>query len=149
MSNLVPPASDADARHRIVATDSALEFAAIPADSRVSGGEVRARILIEQMSAGEFVVVFEQKGLEDGVLTATPGYRLVLLKDLTSASLQYLYRTPIGLRAHATQPEQAPELVTLRWTRAGSGRKAGSLSVRPRLDASANCRLDLGSLSCR
>jgi general secretion pathway protein J len=148
ISNLVPPASDTDERHRIVATGSAFEFAAIPADSQVHAGTVRASVLIEPASAGGFVVAFEQRG--QGPTSSMPNPpRLVLLQDLSSASLQYLYRTPLGLRTHATRPAQAPELVTLHWTKAGNGGKSGSLSVRPRLDVGANCRLDFLPLSCR
>lgn len=147
ISNLVPPASDTDERHRIVATGSVFEFAAIPVHSQGHAGTVRARVLIEPASAGGFVVAFEQRGL--GAVTSNPSPRLILLKDLTSASLQYLYRTPLGLRTHATRPEQAPELVTLRWTKAEHEGKGGSLSVRPRLDVGANCKLDFLPLSCR
>mgnify|MGYP001249998313 CR=1 FL=1 len=148
ISNLVPPASDTDERHRIVATGSAFEFAAIPADSQVHAGTVRASVLIEPASAGGFVVAFEQRG--QGPTSSMPNPpRLVLLQDLSSASLQYLYRTPLGLRTHATRPAQAPELVTLHWTKAGNGGKSGSLSVRPRLNVGANCRLDFLPLSCR
>lgn len=148
LSNLVPPVAAED-RYRIVATESVFEFAAVAADSRAHRGTLPARILVEASADGRFAIVFEQWGQESRASSASPEFRLVLFKDLAGASLHYLYRAPSGLRADPAWPGQHPELVTLRWARADSAGHAGSLSVRTRLDAGANCRLELQSLSCR
>ncbi|MBP6456998.1 MAG: prepilin-type N-terminal cleavage/methylation domain-containing protein [Pseudoxanthomonas sp.] len=147
--NAIPPATAADEWHRVVATGSAFEFAAVPADSQVKAGVVRARLVIEPADAGMFAVAFEQRGQGGIASTQILTSRLIVLKDVASASLEYLYRTPLGLRPNATQPGHLPELVTLKWVKTSRDGKAGSLSARPRLDAGANCRLDFQSLSCR
>ncbi|MXS80728.1 general secretion pathway protein J [Nitrosomonas eutropha] len=150
LSNLIPPVIS-DKRYRIVATESIFEFVTVPVDSRSQWGSMNTRIIVEPSAGGKFMFVFEQWQSGAGALLTIPKSRLILFKDLKSASLQYLYLTSRGLHTEPAEPEQHPELVTLRWTRADSVGQTGaeSLSVRTRIDAGANCQLDLQSLSCR
>lgn len=150
LSNLIPPVTS-DKRYRIVATESVFEFAAVPVDGRSQWGSMNTRIVIEPSAGGKFMIVFEQWKSEAGSSFTIPKSRLILFKDLKSASLQYLYLTSRGLHTQPAEPEQHPELVTLRWTEADYVGQTGaeSLSVRTRIDAGANCQLDLQSLSCR
>lgn len=149
LSNLIPPVIS-DKRYRIVATETVFEFAAIPVDGHSQLGAMNTKIAIESSTDGKFTIVFEQRPLGTGFSSAIPQSRLILFKNLTSASLQYLYHTPHGLRSQPAESENHPELVTLHWTKADHTGRAGvgSLSVRTRLDAGANCQLNLQSLSC-
>lgn len=148
LSNLVPPVSS-DERYRIVATDSVFEFAAIPVDGRSRWGIVNARIAIEQSADGTFAIVFRQRQRMDEPRSGMPEAGLFLFGGLTSAALQYSYRTPLGLRSAPTTPGQSPEIVTLKWRKAGEPGQLESVSFRTRLDAGADCQLDLQSLRCR
>lgn len=149
LSNLIPPVTS-DKRYRIVATETVFEFAAIPVDGRSQLGAMNTRISIEPSTDEKLMIVFEQWPLGTSLSSTIPQSRLILFKNLTSASLQYLYHTPHGLRPQPAEFENHPELVTLHWAKAGyvGQTGVGSLSVRTRLDAGANCQLDLQSLSC-
>lgn len=150
LSNLIPPILS-DKRYQIVATESVFEFAAVPVDGRSQWGSMNTRIVIEPSAGGKFMIVFEQWKSGAGSSFTVPRTRLILFKDLKSASLQYLYHTSRGLHIQPAEPGQHPELVTLHWTKTDSVGQSGaeSLSVRTRIDAGANCQLDLQFLNCR
>lgn len=148
IANLVPPV-DADERYKIVATESRFEFATSPVDAQSQWGSINARIVIEAPVDGKVAITYEHGGGQVGKLHASPRARVVLFKDLTSASLQYLYRSHLGLRGEPSMPGQSPELVTLAWASDESPKRVQSISMRPRLNAGANCQLDLQSARCR
>jgi general secretion pathway protein J len=148
IANLVPPV-DADERHKIVATQSRFEFATSPVDARSQWGTINARFVIEEPVEGKIAITYEHGEAQGNKPHGSPQARVVVLKDLTSASLQYLYRTPLGLRGEPLTPGQPPELVTLTWVSDKNPDLVQSISMRPKLNAGANCQLDLQSTRCR
>lgn len=148
IANLVPPV-DADERYKIVATESRLEFATSPVDAQSQWGSINARIVIEAPADGKIAITYEHGGGQASRRRASPPSRVVLFKDLTSASLQYRYRSHLGLRGEPSTPGQSPELVTLTWASRENPNLIQSISMRSRLNAGANCHLDLQSARCR
>lgn len=148
IANLVPPV-DADERYKIVATESRFEFATSPVDAQSQWGSINARIVIEAPVDGKVAITYEYGGGQVGKLHASPRARVVLFKDLTSASLQYLYRSDLGVRGEPSTPGQPPELVTLIWAGDENPKLIQSISIRPRLNAGANCQLEVQSARCR
>lgn len=148
IANLVPPV-DADERYKIVATESRFEFATSPVEAQARWGSINARIVIEAQVDGKVAITYEHGGGEVGGRRASPPSRVVLFQDLTSASLQYLYRSHLGLRSEPPTPGQSPELVTLIWTSDENPKLIQSISMRPRLNAGANCQLEVQSARCR
>ncbi|MBS0352457.1 MAG: type II secretion system protein [Proteobacteria bacterium] len=148
IANLVPPVN-ADERHKIVATESRFEFASSPVDAQSQWGTINARIVIEAPVDGKIAITYEHGETQGSKQHGSPPPRVVVLKDLTRASLQYLYRTPLGLRGEPSTPGQPPELVTLTWASDKNPNLVQSTSMRPRLNAGANCQLDLQSARCR
>lgn len=148
IANLVPPV-DADERYKIVATESRFEFATSPVYAQSQWGTIKASIVIDAHVDGKIAITYEHGAPHIGKRHASPPSRVVLLKHLTSASLQYLYRTPLGGRGQPSTPGQPPELITLTWASDENPNLIQSISMRPRLNAGANCRLDLQSARCR
>ena len=128
---------------------SRFEFATSPVDAQSQWGSINARIVIEAPVDGKVAITYEHGGGQVGKLHASPRARVVLFKDLTSASLQYLYRSDLGVRGEPSTPGQPPELVTLIWAGDENPKLIQSISIRPRLNAGANCQLEVQSARCR
>lgn len=149
LAYMLPPTPDGR-EHFIVATAESLEFFTLPPQSRGTEGVMHAQIAIKADGDGRFALVLELAPTAPVQRFPEHASRHTLLAGLASAHLSYVFTETTGVTDLAIRRNGTPTLVIINWTYPdGDAGDSRELAVRPRLNLSGRCHLDMASGTCR
>ncbi len=148
LTYMLPPAPDAR-EHALIASSESLEFFTLPPQSRAERGLMHARLTIEPDGDRLFALVLNLVPSDDALKTLDHSSRRVLLSGLAWGRFSYYYEGPRAVSVGEARNDIAPELVVVNWAYPDSVNDIHELAVRPRMDLSGRCLLDLTSGTCR
>lgn len=131
----------------LIRSATTFEFSAQPPQSRAMLGPLRGRLSVEPDADGRVALVLSTVAVnsqEGGMETD----RQVLLTGLQSAQMSY-HPVQQGSPDGVHHDDSTPELIVVAWAYPGSNQHMKEVAVRPRLDVSGRCHLDLTSGTCR
>lgn len=146
LANLQPPVPGGG-EHAITASDNRLEFTTLPPQSHGELGPMRAKLWVVAPGSSQVEIALAlspTRRSEDLPAADTT----TLLSGLSSAQFIYHYAQPQPSQEQQARGEALPQLITVRWTYAGSS-DTHEVSVRPRLDISGRCHVELTTGTCR
>lgn len=148
LTYMLPPAPDAR-EHTLIVSNQTLEFFTLPPQSRSEWGLMHVRLIIEPEGNNLFALVLNLVPSDDTLKTLNHSSRHVLLSGLAWGRFSYYYEGPNAVSVGQARNDITPELVVVNWAYPDSVNDIHELAVRPRMDLSGRCLLDLTSGTCR
>lgn len=148
VSDMLPPTPDGR-EHFITASADALEFFTLPPQSRGADGIMRARIATEASQDGQYSLTLELLPVTSKQPRSERPTRRTLLAGLAAIHLTYVFPDAPSTSTQPFRRSDVPTLVVLNWAYPGNAKNVRELAVRPRLEMSGHCHLDMTSGTCR
>lgn len=148
LTYMLPPAPGGQ-DHTLIASNEALDFFTLPPQSRAEWGLMHARLEIEPEGDSLFALVLYLVPADDAQKYFERSSRRVLLSGLAWVRFSYYYENSGAVIVGEARNNITPELVVVNWAYPNSVKDIRELAVRPRIDLSGRCHLDLTSGTCR